>query len=125
MTETEAGKPAPTLREVVERIEKLPFICVKVDVRSKMLDYIPRTQVLNLLKWNLTSLASESERERGAIHNVINGMEQMKRELAADLGNVKAPVVSRTKKVLINDTLRELDVLLSCLKAGGTGKEGE
>lgn len=51
------------------------------------------------------------------IRNVINGLEQIKRELAADLGNIHAPIVSRTKKNLISETIGELNVLISNLRS--------
>lgn len=78
----------------------------------------------------LESLATESEREQGALQNVIKGVEQIIHGLAADLGNINAPAVSRTKRLIISETVGELNVLLLNLKAlrpkaGGTGKEGE
>ena len=71
-------------------------------------------QILESLSQSSDSVKLKQEAE---IQNIINGINQIKRELATDLGNIRAPVVSRAKKVLIEDTMRELDVLTSNLNS--------
>ncbi len=93
-------------------IEALP-----IDWGSGNGNCLLRKDVLRIIEAHLKSDAerdsSQAERVREGITNIRNGLGQVRKELAADLGNIGAPAVSRTKKAMLNETMTELGLLIS------------
>jgi bifunctional DNA-binding transcriptional regulator/antitoxin component of YhaV-PrlF toxin-antitoxin module len=60
--------------------------------------------------------AASQEQGQDALRDIHNGLGQIRRELVADLENIGTPAVSRTKKVMLSQTILELDVLILSAK---------
>lgn len=45
----------------------------------------------------------------------VNELESLRRQLGADLGNIKAPAVSRTKREILDETIDRIEVILELI----------